>query len=192
MDLIQYKRACLNCLYNSGISHTYTLQGFYDKILSQSTHPASMEFYAIMKLKSELYNVKEECEECNHTGAFDIWDLKVNEQLLSMSPPENIAQTLILINKVKGISDIDYKPTNRINNLTTLSQLLVIKQVINSIPSNQFIKHEHGQVIMVSYMDNNNKSVPNMLRYSGFSIKEIKDALDAIETKFRRITGLES
>ena len=80
---VSYKRACLNCLTESGRRH---ISAFSEESFNLRGDIATWEFYGAWKIKKSLLNAKIECEVCSHIGHFDVWDIEVDGEKIYKTP----------------------------------------------------------------------------------------------------------
>ena len=183
VDKLKFNMACLNCLTKDPDLeyHFFDWENFEDEVKKENQHPATWNFYATKLLKKEFFIRKRPCEYCGYSGAFDIYNLLVNEKSLYVSPEDHLPRLTIDYLKQQGEIGGNYRLTA---NLPTANGMIeVAKAALDNPPQSLFIPKEKGYFQMLLFQYDNDWIDVNSFKYAGFSYNEIDDIFKVISEK---------
>ncbi len=182
-DSLTYTKSCLNCMQGIDARYNYIWEGFSELVSDQDIY--SREYFAMTGLRKELADNQTECPACGQVGMFDIWDIKLNGEVLYLPPSNDTPSTQFFLEKENGEIKGQYRPVVSGNNTTNLTMFTVAKTAIAAFPEWQFKSHDNGYVDIITYQRDPLNCATNRCRFAGFAYEEIIDFIDYFESEYR-------
>ena len=137
------------------------------------------EFSVIEKLKSIFITEELKCNTCGKTGAFDIWDVTVNDVILYSAPSFFTSTLNFKFLKRDNEEDfvLDIKHLEEITKNVTMFDFIMKK--IDEMDKVYFIENDFNQFFYAIVCSNavNQKPYLNFLRHAGFSKKNLLELI---------------